>query len=52
MDDIRKINVYVSVVAKELLITYKRENGFARQDDALDALILDWGEMNKQRNGA
>lgn len=52
MNEIRKINVYVSLVAKNLLIKYQRDNEFARQDDALDALIVEWDEMSAIRDGA
>jgi len=49
LDEIRKINIYVSKEAKDLLIKYQRDNDFPRQDDALDALIKDWGQMNTER---
>ena len=49
MDEIRKINVYISKEAKALLIQYQRDNDFPRQDDALDELIKDWNKMNNNQ---
>ena len=49
MEEIRKINVYVSLVAKDRLVQFQRSKKIARQDDALDTMILDWDRMNEKR---
>lgn len=49
MEDMEKINVYVSVEAKQTLKQFKLDHRCKRQDDALDALLKDWDRMNKEQ---
>lgn len=44
-----RINVMVSDEAKEVLRRYKREENYSNYDVALDALLLEFGELHEKK---